>query len=106
MKSGLSIVVLVAALAWSHGQATDHPRVFVVGAVNRPGSFCYEQRLTIENVIERAGGVRHPCMTNRLMVVRMQDGRKVRLAASTGTVLQAGDTVDVMEVNDGESRCK
>ena len=51
-------------------------------------------------------GVRHPCMTNRLTIVRRQDGRTVRLAASTETVLVPGDTLDVMEINDGENRCK
>jgi len=106
MNAGLSIVVLLVAFAWPPGQAADDPRVFVVGAVNHPGSFHYEQGLTVEDVVDRAGGVRHPCMTNRLTVVRMQDGRKVRLAASAGTVVQLADTVDVMEVNDGESHCK
>jgi protein involved in polysaccharide export with SLBB domain len=88
------------------GWTADDPHVFVVGAVNRPGVFQYEKGLTVENVINRAGGVRHPCMTNRLAVIGMREGRKARLAASAGTVLAPGDTLDVMEVNDGESHCK
>jgi protein involved in polysaccharide export with SLBB domain len=39
--------------------------VFVTGAVNRPGVFRYEQGITVGDAIDRAGGVRHPCMTNR-----------------------------------------
>jgi protein involved in polysaccharide export with SLBB domain len=104
MKAG--IVVLLAALAWSYSQAVDDARVFVIGAVNQPGAFRYEQGLRVGDTIDRAGGFRHPCMTNRLTIVRMQDGRKVRLAASDGKVLEPGDTLDVMEVNDGENRCK
>jgi protein involved in polysaccharide export with SLBB domain len=97
---------LVAFALVGTGWTADDPRVFVVGAVNRPGVFHYEQGLTVESVINRAGGVRHPCMTNRLTVIGMRGGQKVRLAASAGTVLAPGDTLDMMEVNDGESHCK
>lgn len=106
MKGRLSILALLAALACSRGQAADDARVFVTGAVNQPGSFHYEQGLTVETVVERAGGVRHVCMTNRFTVIRVQGGRTYRVAASAGTVVQLGDTVSVMEVNDGENRCK
>jgi len=99
----LGIVVAFASMA---AVTADEPRVFVIGSVNRPGHFPHEQGLTAENVIALAGGVRHPCMTNRLTVIRMRDGRTVRLAASVGTALAPGDTLDVMEVNVGQSHCK
>jgi protein involved in polysaccharide export with SLBB domain len=78
----------------------------VTGSVNKAGVFPHEQGLNVENAIALAGGVRHSCLTNRFTVIRTQDGGAVRFAASAGTVLERGDTLDVMEVNDGESRCK
>jgi len=90
----------------SFREVADVARVFVVGTVNQPGDFRYERGITAERAIESAGGLRHPFMTNPLTVIRLQKGQKVRLAASGGTVLESGDTLDVMEVNDGENRCK
>jgi protein involved in polysaccharide export with SLBB domain len=53
MKTG--IVMLLAALAWSYSQAADDARVFVIGAINHPGSFRYEQGLTVETLVVRVG---------------------------------------------------
>lgn len=76
--------------------ATRRP-FYVVGEVQKPGSYPYVTDLTVLNAIATAGGQTYRANMSTFYVKRQQDGRIVRIAATQETKLQPGDTVMVRE---------
>jgi polysaccharide export outer membrane protein len=76
--------------------ATRRP-FYVVGEVQKPGSYPYVTDLTVLNAIATAGGQTYRANMSTFYVKRQQDGRIVRVAATQETKLQPGDTVMVRE---------
>jgi protein involved in polysaccharide export with SLBB domain len=70
---------------------------YVVGEVQKPGSYPYVTDMTVLNAIATAGGQTYRANMGRFYVKRVVDGQSVRVAASQETHLQPGDTVIVRE---------
>ena len=70
---------------------------YVVGEVQKPGSYPYVTDMTVLNAIATAGGQTYRANMGRFYVKRVVDGQTVRVAASQETHLQPGDTVVVRE---------
>ena len=70
---------------------------YVVGEVQKPGSYPYVTDMTVLNAIATAGGQTYRANMGRFYVKRVVDGQTVRVAASQETHLQPGDTVIVRE---------
>src|SRR5580693_8453872 len=68
---------------------------YVVGEVQKPGSYPYVTDMTVLNAIATAGGQTYRANMGRFYVKRVVDGQTVRVAASQETHLQPGDTVIV-----------
>lgn len=54
-------------------------KVFVFGEVGKPGSFSYEEGMTIIHVISLAGGLTRTAAKNSVNVTRVIDGKEVKL---------------------------
>ncbi|MFT3710111.1 MAG: polysaccharide biosynthesis/export family protein [Archangium sp.] len=54
-------------------------KVFVFGEVSKPGSFSYEEGMTIIHAISQAGGLTRTAAKNSVNVTRVVDGREVKL---------------------------
>lgn len=54
-------------------------KVFVFGEVSKPGSFSYEEGMTIIHAISQAGGLTRSAAKNRVNVTRVVDGREVKV---------------------------
>src|SRR5712672_1241870 len=71
---------------------------YVIGEVLKPGNYPYVTDMTAVNAIAMAGGFTRRARKNDFYIKRLdKDGRMVRIEANAGTVLQAGDTLEVRE---------
>jgi protein involved in polysaccharide export with SLBB domain len=70
---------------------------YVVGEVQKPGSYPYVTDMNVLNAIATAGGQTYRANMGRFYIKRQVDGQVVRVAATQETRLQPGDTVVVRE---------
>ena len=71
---------------------------YVIGEVLKPGNYPYVTDMTAVNAIAMAGGFTRRARKNDFYIRRLdKDGKMVRIEANAGTVLQAGDTLEVRE---------
>ena len=70
---------------------------YVVGEVQKPGSYPYVTDMNVLNAIATAGGESYRANMHEFWIKRKQDGRIVRIEANQESVLQPGDTVVVRE---------
>jgi polysaccharide export outer membrane protein len=70
---------------------------YVVGEVQKPGSYPYVTDMTVLNAIATAGGQTYRANMGRFYVKRQVDGQVVRVSATQESRLQPGDTVVVRE---------
>src|SRR5882672_126890 len=71
---------------------------YVIGEVQKPGNYPYVTDMTAVNAIAMAGGFTRRARKNDFYIRRLdKDGKAVRIEAKAGTVLQAGDTLEVRE---------
>ena len=71
---------------------------YVIGEVLKPGNYPYVSDITAVNAIAMAGGFTRRARKNDFYIRRLdKDGKMVRIEANSGTVLQAGDTLEVRE---------
>jgi protein involved in polysaccharide export with SLBB domain len=70
---------------------------YVVGEVQKPGSYPYVTDMNVLNAVATAGGESYRANMHEFWIKRKQDGRIVRVEANQETTLQPGDTVVVRE---------
>jgi polysaccharide export outer membrane protein len=70
---------------------------YVVGEVQKPGSYPYVTDMNVLNAIATAGGETYRANMHDFWIKRKQDGRIVRVEANQESTLQPGDTVIVRE---------
>ena len=71
---------------------------YVIGEVQKPGNYPYVSDMTAVNAIAMAGGFTRRARKNDFYIRRLdKDGKVVRIEANVGTILQAGDTLEVRE---------
>jgi protein involved in polysaccharide export with SLBB domain len=71
---------------------------YVIGEVQKPGDYPYVTDMTAVNAVAMAGGFTRRAKKNDFYIRRLdKDGKMVRIEANAGTVLQAGDTLEVRE---------
>jgi len=70
---------------------------YVVGEVQKPGSYPYVTDLTVLNAVATAGGQTYRAQMSNFYIKRRVNGRIVRVAATQESQLEPGDTVIVRE---------
>jgi polysaccharide export outer membrane protein len=70
---------------------------YVIGEVQKPGSYPYVTDMSVLNAIATAGGQTYRANMGDFYIKRKQDGRVVRVQATQESLLQPGDTVVVRE---------
>jgi protein involved in polysaccharide export with SLBB domain len=70
---------------------------YVVGEVQKPGSYPYVTDMTVLNAIATAGGQTYRANMGRFYIKRQVDGQVVRVVGTQESRLQPGDTVVVRE---------
>lgn len=69
-------------------------KVVVLGEVGKPGSYPYEERMTVIDAIARAGGTAKLADVNRTLITRTAEGRKVTIEVRVGDI-RSGKAPDV-----------
>jgi polysaccharide export outer membrane protein len=81
-------------------------KIFVLGQVQKPGTFTYEDQMSVVEAITRAGGFTRVAAKNQVVINRLVDGKEQRLkipvedislGLAPNFVLQPGDIVFVPE---------
>ena len=70
---------------------------FILGEVNKPGSYPYVSGLTVINAIALAGGYTHRAKTNTTIITRGNGDNKTELKANDDTMVLPGDSLFVAE---------
>jgi len=71
--------------------------VYVFGQVKNPGAYPIQKDTTVLQALSLAGGVTDRGSTTRLRLIRVVEGKKTEMKAKLTTVVQAGDTIVVLE---------
>ena len=87
---------------WVHNpsvsvEVSNRRPFYVVGEVQKPGSYPYVTDMSVLNAIATAGGQTYRANMADFYIKRKQDGRVVRVQATQESLLQPGDTVVVRE---------
>jgi polysaccharide export outer membrane protein len=71
---------------------------YVIGEVQRPGNYPYLSDMTAIHAVAMAGGFTYRARKNDFYIKRLdKDGTMVRIEAKAGTILRAGDTLEIRE---------
>jgi len=89
--AGISLAIphvdpLLASAIQTTAQA-EQAHVYVTGYVAHPGPYTLEDDMTVETLVERAGGFARQ-ESHKLVVVRVVDGKMTWLVAKLDTPLQ------------------
>lgn len=106
--AGLSVHEFVNAVQAILGQKyLRDPRVsveilnyrpfYIMGEVNKPGEYPFENGLNVLGAIALAGGFSNRANDNEVIIRRSGDVKEVRMPANTSTKINPGDVVRVPE---------
>ena len=70
---------------------------FILGEVRNPGQYSFTPGMSVLSAISSAGGFTYRADQHKMVVRRLVDGRTVRGRASDTTMIQPGDTIEVLE---------
>lgn len=71
--------------------------VFILGEVNKPGSYAYVNSMTVINAIALGGGYTYRASTGSVTIMREKDGKKIEIEGEETTPVYPGDTITVDE---------
>jgi protein involved in polysaccharide export with SLBB domain len=69
--------------------------VVVIGKVERPGIYGFEAGLTVQQAIEKAGGIAEDPYGFSVIVWRLVEGQRTQLDTALGSALQPNDVLEV-----------
>ena len=70
---------------------------YILGEVNKPGSYPYVSGMTVINAVALGGGYTHRARENNLMITRGNDATRQKHKATHDTVVLPGDVIEVPE---------
>lgn len=76
-------------------QVTNYRPFYILGEVNRPGSYPYVNGLTVVQAVAIAGGYTYRARENRVSVQRAGDPKGSGQPAGPATVILPGDVINV-----------
>ncbi|MEO8680208.1 MAG: polysaccharide biosynthesis/export family protein [Vicinamibacterales bacterium] len=87
-------------LALRDGDMIFVPRaesVYVFGQVKNPGAYAIQKSTTVLQALSLAGGVNERGATNRIKIVRIEQGKTVEVKVKLTDLVRPGDTIMVPE---------
>ena len=70
---------------------------YIIGEINKPGSYPYVNRMTVINAIALAGGYTSRARENRLLIIRADDHERLKMPANPNTLIMPGDVIEIPE---------
>jgi polysaccharide export outer membrane protein len=71
------------------------PKIFVTGEVQNPGRFRWEKYLTVRKAISLAGGPSTKGSSERAQIIRMTDGREIKIRPKMSDSVKPEDIINV-----------
>ncbi len=87
-------------VALRNGDTIFVPRAepfFVYGQVRNPGSYPLQRQTTVLQALSLAGGATEFAATNRIKIIRVEDGERKEIKAELTDLVKPGDTIVVPE---------
>jgi len=78
-------------------EVTNYRPFTIIGEVNKPGEYPYENGMTVINAVALAGGWTYRAEQNTVFIQHKGSDRKDAVAGSDKTVVRPGDTIIVTE---------
>ena len=78
-------------------QVAEKRWVYVTGEVKKPGSYLYDQQMTILKAITLAGGLTDMAAPNRTKIVRKKDGKEITMRVKMEDSTEPEDIIVVPE---------
>jgi polysaccharide export outer membrane protein len=72
-------------------------RFFVVGLVRNPGSFAFEDNMTVLQALSLAGGVTERGSSRRVRITRVIEGKRIEIDVKPTDLILPGDTITVRQ---------
>jgi polysaccharide export outer membrane protein len=85
----------VPGLGMPAGLAPETPVIFVMGEVRRPGSIPFAKDLTVVKALALAGGFTPFASPSKVMVIRVEDAKRLTLPVNVTTLLKGGEAQDI-----------
>ena len=70
---------------------------YIIGEVNKPGSYPYVNGMSVVNAVALAGGYTYRARENRLLIIRATDTSREKQPADHDTTVLPGDVIEVPE---------
>lgn len=80
-----------------NAQVLNYRPFYIIGEVNKPGEYPYENGLTVLRAVALAGGYTYRANDNRVYVRRVNDSEENSMPADSKTRINPGDIVRVPE---------
>jgi polysaccharide export outer membrane protein len=80
-----------------NAQVLNYRPFYIIGEVNKPGEYPYENGLTVLRAVALAGGYTYRANDNRVYVRRVNDSEENSMPADSKTRIYPGDIVRVPE---------
>ncbi|MDH5637749.1 MAG: polysaccharide export protein [Nitrospinota bacterium] len=78
-------------------EVTNYRPFFILGEVNSPGNFPYQNGMTVINAVALAGGFTNRADKADITITRIVGGKETKIRASLSHVVMPGDTIDVSQ---------
>lgn len=98
IKELLSAKEKTKELLIQDGDVIYQPRAeffFVLGEVNKPGTYKLEEGMTVTKAISVAGGFTEKASKNKVKILREKDGKQVEHRAKPNELVQSQDIIEV-----------
>jgi polysaccharide export outer membrane protein len=78
-------------------EVSTYRPIFILGEVNKPGSYPYEPGMTVLSAVSTAGGFTYRAQTDFASIVRSKDGTATEGKVTRQTFVMPGDVINVFE---------
>ncbi len=78
-------------------------KVYITGQVEKPGAYPLTTRLSVMQLIAMAGGLKEYAKSDRIVVMRLEQGREVRHRFDYKKVLEGKDDARNLEMRPGDT---
>lgn len=68
---------------------------FILGQVNKPGSYTYIEGMTVRMAVAMAGGFTRRAKEDPIAVIRSEDNEQVKIEVGQGELVLPGDSIEV-----------
>ena len=72
-------------------------KIYVVGEVENPGEYIWEEGLTVYQAIAKAGGVTEKGSLRRTYIIRIKEGKEIKIKPKLSDLVQPDDVIKVPE---------